>query len=320
VSKGALMTRVLFATAVAACAISLTSCQSGSIAASTMGGRPTVLRYCYTSTSEDPGAAVRRIEPFQRYMERTLHVRVDAVRTSGYAGVIEAFRSHKVDLASISPFSYVLASEKADIEALVMRGNAQGEPGEYTGVLAVPGNSPLRSIDDVIAHARDLTISFVDPASTSGFLAQNFYLQSRGIDSQKDFRKMVFSMDHMASLMTLKAGKVDVAACMQRLIDGYLANGKLKPGDVRVLWTSPPMPNQPVAIRKDFPASFKEEIRRAYLEMHLKDPEAFAAQNLRAKAFRLPGVQLPYVAASDVMFDGLRQMARGVKNLSLLEH
>jgi len=31
-------------------------------------------------------------------------------------------------------------------------------------------------------------------------------------------------------------------------------------------------------------------------------------------------MQLPYVAASDAMFDGLRQMARGVKNLSLLEH
>src|SRR5262249_36593681 len=156
---------------------------------------------------EEPGEASRRLDLTRRYLERELHMKVEAVATTAYGAVIEAFRSNKVDIASISPFSYVLATQKAPIEAIVMRGPKSGEPGEYTGVLAVPGNSPLRSIDDVIAHRKELTISFVDPASTSGFLVQSAFFQSRGVEPEHDFKKIVFSMTHPASLLTLKAGK-----------------------------------------------------------------------------------------------------------------
>jgi len=310
------MRSICFATGVVLGAIWLGSCGHGTAATST--GRPTVLRYCFTSSNEDLDTAIQRTEKVRQYLERILKVRVEATRATGYASVIEAFRANKIDAASISPFSYVLASEKTPIEAIVMRSSANGDPGEYTGVLAVPGNSPIRSIGDVVRHSKELTISFVDPASTSGFLVEHAYLQSRGLDPQRDFRKVVFSMNHIASLMTLKAGKVDVAACMKRLVDGYLKAGKLAPGDVRVIWVSPPLPNQPTAVRKDLPAPFKEELRRALLEMHWRDPEAFAARTPKAfSAFA--EAHLPYAPANDAMFDGLRQMVRSVKNLSLLE-
>jgi len=299
-----------------AASAALTSCSSSN--AGVRGdGRPEVLRYCFASSSEEPEAAGRRAEVTRKYLERELRVKVDVVRTTQYSAVIEAFRSNKIDAASISPFSYVLATQKAPIEAIVMRGTPAGEPGEYTGVLAVPANSPLHSIDDVIAHRKELTVSFVDPDSTSGFLVQTAFFQSRGIDPQHDFKKIVFSMTHPASLLTLKAGKVDVAAAMLKLVKRYEDMGKLKKGDVRVLWVSPPLPNQPIAVRKDLPAAFKEEIRRAFMDMAKKDPEAWA--NQYPKWYPAPAGQV-YVRADDHMFDGLREMARGIKNLSLLEH
>jgi phosphonate transport system substrate-binding protein len=276
-----------------------------------------VLRYCFASNSEEPEVASRRLELTRRYLERELHMRVEAVRTTAYGAVIEAFRSNKIDVASISPFSYVLATQKAPIEASVMRGSKSGEPGEYTGVIAVPGNSPLHSIEDVIQHRKELTISFVDPVSTSGFLVQTAFFQSRGIEPERDFKKIVFSMTHPASLLTLKAGRVDVAASMLRLVKRYEDMGKLNKGDVRILWVSPNIPNQPIAVRKDLPAAFKEEIRRAFLDMPQKDPEVWANQAPKSMPVQ-PGQV--YVAANDHMFDGLREMARGVKNLSTLEH
>jgi phosphonate transport system substrate-binding protein len=275
------------------------------------------LRYCFTSTTEDPETANHRHEITRRYLEQALHVKVEGVQASAYGAVIEAFRANKIDVASISPFSYVLATEKVAIEAIVSYGPKGGNAGEYTGSLAVPGNSPIKSIDDLMKHAKELTISFVDPASASGFLVQNAFLQSKGIEPQRDFKKVVFSMSHPASLLTLKAGKVDVAATMTRLVDAYQKNGKLVNGDVRILWTSPNIPNQPIAVRKDLPQSFKDEIQRAFIEMPDKDPEAFANQT--TKALPRPAGTV-FVAANDAMFDGLRQMARGVKNLSLLEH
>jgi len=155
-----------------AASAALTSCSSSNAAGVRSDGRPEVLRYCFASSSEEPEAAGKRAEVIRKYLERELHVKVDVIRTTQYGAVIEAFRSNKIDLASISPFSYVLATQKTPIEAIVMRGTPDGEPGDYTGVLAVPGNSPLHSIDDVIAHRKELTVSFVDPDSTSGFLVQ----------------------------------------------------------------------------------------------------------------------------------------------------
>ncbi len=146
---------------------------------------------------------------------------------------------------------------------------------------------------------------------------ESAFLQSRGLDPQRDFKKVVFSMNHMASLMTLKAGKVDVAAVMERLVHAYEKNGKLASGDVRILWVSPPLPIQPVAVRKSLPTAFKEELRRAFLDMAGKDPETY--RNILPKSMAAAYADMVFVPANDAMFDGLRQMARGVKNLSLLE-
>ena len=181
----------------------------------------------------------------------------------------------------------------------------------------MPGNSPIHSVDDLLRHSKELTISFVDPASASGFLVENAFLQSKGLEPQRDFKQVVFSMSHPASVLTLKSGTVDVAACMLRIVKRYEDTGKLAKGDIRIIWTSPDIPNQPIAVRKDLPADLKESIQRALIDMPRNDPVAWANQVSKTLP-RLPGQV--YVAANDQMFDGLRAMARGAKNINLLEH
>ncbi len=298
-----------------AAVIFLTSCGTTS-ASIGPNGRPSVLRYCFTVSGLDPGPANHRLELTRRYLERELHLKVEVVKTTAYGAVIEAFRAKKIDVASISPFAYILATQKARVEAIAMRGSRDGTPGDYSGVIAVPGDSPIRSIDDLLQHSRELTISFVDPASSSGFLVENAFLQSKGIEPLRDFKKVVFSMTHPASLLALKAGKVDAAATMLRLIKRYEETGKLAKGDVRVLWVSPNIPNQPIAVRKDLPQDLKEDIRRAFLDMPRKDPEAWISQTTGSSA--APTGEA-YVSANDSMFDGLREVARDVKDLSLLD-
>jgi phosphonate transport system substrate-binding protein len=309
--------RTFYLLAAAVAAIALTSCDAGRATTGT-GGRPAVFRYAYSVTFDDPDTAIQRVQPLKHYLENTLHMRVEMVETTNYGVVIEAFRAHKIDGASISPFSYVLATQKTPIEAIVMHGGENGGPAAYTGSLAVPGNSPFHSIQDVIKHAKELTISFVDPASASGFLVENAYLQSLGLDPQKAFRKVLFTQNHLASVMTLKAGKVDVGAVNERMMSRWIQSGKLKPNDIRILWTSPSIPNQPIAVSKTLPAEFKEEIRRAFLDMYQKDRKAFEAQVPKTFA-GLGSLRQPYIRADDFMFDGLRKMARNVPNLSLLD-
>ena len=125
-------------------------------------------------------------------------------------------------------------------------------------------------------------------------------------------------MNHIASVMTIKGGNVDVAACSQKMLNRYLEQGLIARGDIRVLWVSPSIPNQPIAVRKSLPEAFKKEIQKAFMDMPAKDPVAW--KNLYSKKQQTlvtPGTV--YVPANDAMFDGLRQIARGAKNLNLLE-
>lgn len=301
---------------IVAAAVALSSCGGASHAMVNANGRPAVLRYAYSVTSEEPQVASERIEVVKKYLENQLHVKVEAVQTTQYGAVIEAFRANKIDVASISPFSYVIATGKGIPIEAILQSERDGNR-DYTGSFAVAADSPIKDIDNMIKHASELTISFVDPDSTSGFLVQSAYLQSRGIDPEHGFKKMMFSMNHLASAMTLKAHKVDVAAVSNMMMKRQIETGKIGANDLRFLWTSPPIPNQPIAVRKDLPENFKKEIQRAFIEMQQRDPQAWA--NHYPKAYAPLMRNMKYVPIDDSTFDGLRQMAKGVKNLSLLD-
>src|SRR5262249_39752619 len=109
-----------------AAAVTVTSCTSGHAALTRNGARPTVLRYCFTLQNEDPSAGEQRLAVVKRYLSSTLHVDVEAVTTTQYGAVVEAFRANKVDVASISPFAYIIAAEKAPVEAILMREKSDG--------------------------------------------------------------------------------------------------------------------------------------------------------------------------------------------------
>ena len=69
-------------------------------------------------------------------------------------------------------------------------------------------DSPLHSMQDLIDQAKRLSISFVDPASGSGYLVQRIHLDSLGIDPQASFKKTMFSQNHVISALALVAGKM----------------------------------------------------------------------------------------------------------------
>jgi len=293
------------------------ACTTGRAASDTRGSsRPTKLRWVHAPSTEEPQAQTLRLDRLKNYLSERLKVEVDLYKTSaGYGTIIEALRAKKIDVATLGPFGYVIASEKAGAEVLVVRATKESAEGHYSGVIAVRKDSPIKTIDDLIAHSRELTFSFVDPDSTSGFVVQRAYFQSRGLNPDTDFKKTMFATNHIASAMTLLAGKVDAAAMMETLPARVLATRKLgKPDDIRVLWTSPRLPSSPIAVRKELPADFKEEIRQAIIDIPERDPELWRMW---------PKISGPadavFIPANDSMFDGLREMVKGIDNLSLLE-
>lgn len=266
---------------------------------------------------ENPEAEASRLDPIAKYLERRMGIPVEIIGTSGYGVAIEALRAHKIEACTLGPFAYLIASEKANAVVIAMRGTLDGKPGSYAGGLAVPANSSLHSIEDVVKRAKELTVSFVDPASASGNLVQRAWLDTLGIVPERDFRKVVFSTAHLTSAMTLLAGKTDVAAIGDTIIPAMEKNHQASPGALRYIWRSPKIPEGPVAVRKDLPQDLVEALRSALVAMKTDAPDVYINMSARIYQERYRNTKL--IAADDTMFDPLRQLARSVHNTKLLE-
>jgi phosphonate transport system substrate-binding protein len=281
-------------------------------AADQPAARPSSLRIGWVPNDEDVERRARW-DGVRAYLERTLRMPVELVQTGTYSPAIEAMRAGKLDVCGLAPFAYLIASAHGVAEPLVAPGFGDGQPNRYRSGFIVPAASALRSMDDVKAKAGSLTLAWADPASASGHLVPRAYLESLGLNPERDFKQTMFSMSHTSSIMTAKAGKVDLAAITTTSLHNMIEKGRIAEGDVRVLWESEPIMASIIAVRRDLPADFKSELLAAYLAFPSADPAAWA---LIEPLYLSPGIR--WVAASDRDFDSLRALARGVKHLDLI--
>lgn len=291
------------------CCFSLAGCKSQS-----SNGQPSVLHMAFSPSEEELEDGTLRIQLMRKYLESQLHIPVEAVRISGYASTIEAMHAQKVDIATFGPLGYLIASRKAGAEAIVGPGDAQGKLGTYHSVIAVPGDSPIHSMDDFKAHSKDIVFSFIDPASTSGYLIPRAYLLSIGIDPDKDFKKVVFTGTHPAGAFTIMAHKVDAGTVSKQILDRLIMLNKMKPGDLRILWTSEGIPDSPYTVRSGLPDALKKKIQQALLDIPQKDPALWESIK---KMRRRP--DMTFIPVNDSVYDGLRKFAAQFKDFNFVE-
>lgn len=163
--------------------------------------------------------------------------------------MIEAIKNKKVDLAVLSSMTYVMAEKQADIKVLLKKTWSNG-PFYYSAIITRK-NSKIKRLADL----KNKDIAFVDEKSTSGYLYPQVHLRKNGL-LKEDFKSIVFSGNHAASIEMLESGKVDAVAVFAD--DEKSKNGawtrfaKNKKFAVRVLWTSEPIPNDPIVVRQQF--------------------------------------------------------------------
>jgi phosphonate transport system substrate-binding protein len=279
--------------------------------------RPSIFRFLVSISQENPETEASRLMPIQTYLRSQLNLPVQVIGSSGYGVAIEALRAKKIEACTMGPFAYLIAAEKAGAEVTAMRGALDGTPAGYSGGLAVASTSWIHTIEDVVRHSKELTVSFVDPASASGNLVQRAYLDSVGLDPERDFKRVVFSQNHLTSALTLLAGKADVAAIGETIVPALVRSHQVREGEIRYLWISPRIPEGPVVVRKDLPEDLKGKLREALIRMRALAPEAYL--NMTAKIYRERYRNTEFVPATDILFDPLRTLARGVKQSRLLE-
>lgn len=165
---------------------------------------------------DDVAEALAAVEPMRAYLEETLGVRTVLITGTSYNAVIEAMAAGRADAIEVGPFSYVLAADVADAEAIAVA-NYEVEvdlaevPGYYSLMFTKKGTG-IASIADLGGRS----FAFTDPASTSGYLvpATDILLDREFTDPAQieEFASVQFAGNHPNAVLAVANDSVEAGA------------------------------------------------------------------------------------------------------------
>jgi phosphonate transport system substrate-binding protein len=249
--------------------------------------------------AEDSRAMVRQSQDILDIVAKQTGLKVEAFVGSDYNGTIEALRNGHVDVALLGPFSYILATTQAPVEAFAVTVIAKTMQPSYKSIIIARKDSPINSIDDLKGH----TYAFVDPGSTSGYMVPAAAFKKAGIVPEKDFKQVMYSGGHDATIVAVGEGKVEAGSVADRIFERGCAKGLADCSKIKTIWESPPIWNDPVLYRKNMPEDLKKKIRDAF----------YSVKNL---PFGEMGTVARFDPITDKDYDPLRDIAKTL-NLDL---
>ena len=213
--------------------------------------------------AEDALAMMRSSQQVMDQLAAKTGMKVKPFVANDYNGVIEAMRSGKIDVAYFGPFSYILASQLAHAEAFAIPVTKKTGQSTYQSIIIARKDKGPHSV----AQLQGRTFAFVDPSSASGHLFPKAGLKGENIDTDKYFSRVIFSGSHDASIMAVANGKVDAAAVADPIFQNAVAKGMIKAEDFQIVWRSQPIPESPMAWRKNLDAATKQKVATALAEI-----------------------------------------------------
>ena len=203
-------------------------------------------------------------QPFLKDMEKETGLKINAFFATDYAGIVTGMQYNKVQLAWYGNKSAMEAVDRSEGEVFAQVVNATGAGGYYSH-LVVNKNSSLNDEKDVLAHAKELTFSNGDPNSTSGFLVPGYYIFAANKVDPKSIFKRTLNSEHEANALSVANKQVDVATCNSEVLERLEKTNPEKRSQIKIIWTSPLIPADPLVWRKDLPADIKEKVRNFVL-------------------------------------------------------
>ena len=284
---------------------------------------------------DDANATIQTVDPLRVLLEEKLGIPVEITTGTSYSAVIEAMRAGRVDAMEVGPFSYVLAVQEAQAEAIAVAVSAPDEtnavydesvPNAYYSTIITKKGSGIATIADL----KGKTFAFVDPASTSGHLAPKTGLIKQGINPDTDMQT-VFAGSHPTAVLsvwndTTQAGATfegnlyrlaredQIKFCpmpdglqgKQRSVEELKAVYDACPdGNIVIIGYSDPIPNTPLAVSSKLPESFKTAVREVLLT--IKDDPAIVKSYAQWYTYPVEDLGLDSL---DAYYNSLRDIAK----------
>lgn len=215
----------------------------------------------------------------EQYLEQQTGYDIQIYVPTSYAGVVEALRFGKADVAFMSAWPAYLAVEKAgatlelaEVREVVIGDTLTAETFYYSYWI-VPKDSPYNTLEDL----RGKRAAFSSPLSTSGYVTPMKTMVETGlitvekgkeVDPKSYFSDVVFAGGYSQAWEALKSNKVDVSIIAgdvsEKLYREVIENTK-------IIHEQGPIPSHGVVFSKEMNSDAKREIKAAMLEMGKDD-------------------------------------------------
>ena len=170
---------------------------------------------------------------------KALGCKVNLEVAQSYVAEILAMKNGKLDMGEFGPAGFVFASQQAGAVPMVSFATTGGQLSTYTAGIWVPKSSPITSLKGLAGH----TLALSSVGSTSGDWEPRFALIQAGVSGKV---KTEYAGGHPESLQALLHGKVDAAEVNSQTQANAEAAHTFNPASYREIWTSAPIPNDPI--------------------------------------------------------------------------
>jgi len=197
------------------------------------------------------------------------------------AGLAEGY----IDVVWFSPFAYVNARERLDIDPLVTP--EVNRKTYHNGLIISRKDSGI----DGLADLKGARFACVDRRSASGYLYARHTLHEAGFDPDTFVGNATFTGSHDTVIRSVIDGDADAgAACDEALADAIAAGAAAH--ELQIIARTGNIPNDTVAAHNRLPIEMRNKLRNAMI--NYRD---FARYDTRIEAFR---------ASTDEQYDAIR--------------
>jgi phosphonate transport system substrate-binding protein len=214
--------------------------------------------------SQAPEEVRAKWRPLADKLARRLGVPVELQVSAQYADVVKAAASGRAHVTWLSNASALEAVESGGAEVFATM-QVRGPDGQaltgYRSQIVVRDDSPLRSVDDLLAQAPKLSLRMGDAKSTSGYIIPFYYVFARrGLNPATLFKSMAIG-GHVDNMDAVLRGEADATTTNDEEVKKLAHRDAASARRLRAIWSSQEIRQSPLLWSTALPPQVRAAIK-----------------------------------------------------------
>ncbi len=224
---------------------------------------------------------MERFRPLAKFLSNETGVTVKLTILSRYGNIIERFTNENMDGAFFGSFTGAMAIQKLGLIPIARPVNLDGAS-TYHAHIYTRKDSGIKSVKDM----KGKQMSFVDKATTAGYIFPLAYLKENGINNiDTFFSEYFFAGSHDASLVAVLDGKADIGASKNTVFDWVREQDPRVDQEIVILSESAKVPSNGLLVRKGLDGGIIDKLKQSLLNLDSSSEGKEVLKKFRAQKF-----------------------------------